>query len=160
MQQPPQNASDADIHFEDHQRLAFIAAQLQAHVGHTHHFPPIHVDDLLVEQIALDPQHVFIGMVWVKAFVAELNAIERDAGDLVVANGEPGSAGANEVTIDTSRVNYGNDGSVFNAANQTMLEIVDGKAQEFREVKESFRHRLDPGDYCPADSSLPAYVTY
>ena len=46
----------------------------KADIGDAHHFAAVDVDNLLIEQIALDAQHVLVGVIRIKLFVAELDA--------------------------------------------------------------------------------------
>jgi hypothetical protein len=45
-------------------------------VGDAHNFPAVSVDDLLVQQIAHQPQHVFVGMIGSELLVFEVNSVE------------------------------------------------------------------------------------
>ena len=61
LEQPPENATDPDVHL-DHRQDVALAVMMNAHgdVGDAHHFPAGDVDNLLIEQVAADPQHVFV----------------------------------------------------------------------------------------------------
>ena len=75
LHQPPENAADADVHLEDIQQsstvpvdpvavsIAVRVTDLEGDVVDAHHLAAVHVDDLLVEQIAADAQHVLVGMI-------------------------------------------------------------------------------------------------
>ncbi len=142
LQQTAQNAADAYVDFEHHERIAVVMPHFEAHVGDADHFTAVDVDDLLIEQIALQAQHVLVRMIGVEFFVAELDAVEGDVRNLVVTDGKPGTAGADEVAIDAGGVNQGDDGGIANPPDTTMFQVVDRQAEEFREVEEIFRHDL------------------
>jgi hypothetical protein len=72
LQQPAKNAPHADVHFEDHQRIPLVLPNFERDVVHADHFAAVHVDNLLIEQIALDAQHVLVGVIRIELFVAEL----------------------------------------------------------------------------------------
>src|SRR5438132_7735054 len=100
LHQTPKNAADADIHFQNVQAVAAVpvyalavpmpitgcVADLESDVVDADHLAAVHVDDLLVEQVPADPQHVFVGMIWREDLLAEADAVERDGGDLVEAD--------------------------------------------------------------------------
>ena len=53
---------------------SIFLAQLESHVVDADHFAALRVDDLLVQKVAREPQHVFIGMVRRQVFVAQMDA--------------------------------------------------------------------------------------
>ena len=75
LKQPPEDAADADVHFQHVQRVARpVVMDAQGDVVDAHHFAAVDVDDLLVEQVARDAQHVLVVVVG-----DELLVVERDA---------------------------------------------------------------------------------
>lgn len=61
---PPKNAADTDIHFENLQLIAPIVTCLQeGDIVHPDNFAAFGIDDLLIEQVAPHPQHVLVGVV-------------------------------------------------------------------------------------------------
>ena len=56
-----EDTANADVDFEDGQVVAapsFASSKLTSFMRTT--FAPVHIDDLLVEKIAIDAQHVFV----------------------------------------------------------------------------------------------------
>ena len=92
---------------------AVLLAELKGHVVDADHFAALRVDDLLVQQIAHQAQHVLVGMIGREVFVAQMNAIERNGVDLIVTHREQGPVAADQKTIDADRVDQGNDGGVL-----------------------------------------------
>ena len=127
--------------------------QLEADIGYADHFAAVDIDDLLIEEIALDAQDVLVGVVWIELFVAELDAGERDGCDLVVADGKPGGSGTHKIPVNAGGVNEGDDADVFDPADPALLQVEDGQAEKFGEVEELVRHRLAPS--CPAYLPTP-----
>ena len=95
-------------------------------------------------KIAHQAQHVFVGMIRGELLVFEINAVERDGADLIVADGEPSPAAADQEAVDAGRMNQGNDGGVFDEAEAAALEVIDLEAQQFGEKEEVVRHRESP----------------
>ena len=54
---------------------ASCALDFEGEIGDAHHFAAVDVDDLLIEQIARDAQHVFVVVIGNELFVAELDAV-------------------------------------------------------------------------------------
>ena len=85
-------------------------------IGDAHHFAAGDVDDLLIQQIAADAQHVLVVVVGDELLVAELDApVEGDGADLVEADGEPGVAAAHQEAVDAGGVFARDQGGVFDA---------------------------------------------
>ena len=120
--QPPQYAAQPDVDVEDVDRVAIgFVLDLERDIGHPHHFAALPVDDLLIEQIADQPQHVLVGMIGRELFVLEVDPVERDGADLIVANGEPGPTAAHQKPVDAGRMDQGNNGGVFDQAQAAAL---------------------------------------
>ena len=141
-----------DVHFEHHERIALVRATSKTDVGDPDHLPAVDVDNLLVEKIALNAQHVLVRVVRIQFFVAELNAVERNGRDLIVTDGKPGRSGADQIPVNPRRMNQRNDGGVADPPDAPMFQVEDWQAEKIREVEEVFRHRL-----APVDSSCLAY---
>ncbi len=139
LEQAPQYAPDSHIHFENHARFPLIPRHLEADVRDPHYLPAIDVDNLLIEKIALDAQHVLVGMVWIELFVAELDSIQGNGCNLIVTDREPGGPGAHKIAIDSRGVNERNNGGVAHAADTAMLQgRSTGRPEKIREVEEAF----------------------
>src|SRR6202035_3464841 len=77
--QTPQYAAQPDIDVQDIDHLSFgFVVDFKRYIGDAHHFTTLPVDDLLVEQIADQPQHVFVGMIRREQLVFEIDTIQRD----------------------------------------------------------------------------------
>src|SRR5580698_8832009 len=101
LRQPPEHAAQADIHVVYEQQIAVgFALNLESDVGDSNHFAAFAIDNLLVEKVADQAQHVFVGVVRSEQLVFEVNAVERNRADLIVFDGEPGPAAAEQKTID------------------------------------------------------------
>ena len=117
---------------------------LEGDIGDPHHLAALAVDDLLVEQIADHAQHVLVGMIGGELFVAEVNSVERNGADLIVADGQPSPAAAHQEAVDAGGMDQGNDGGVFDQAEPAALQVIDLEAQQFGEKEEFVRHRESP----------------
>ena len=66
------HAAEPNIYFNNVQVVALaIVAQLETYIVYTDNFAAIHVDDLLIQKIALNAQHIFIGMIGDQLFIRE-----------------------------------------------------------------------------------------
>ncbi len=145
MSQAPQYAAQSDVDVEDADRIAVgFVLDLESDIGDPHHFATLPVDDLLIEQIADQTQHVFVGMIGRKLFVFEVDPIERNGADLIVTNGEPRPAAAHEKPVYAGGMDEGNNGGVFDQAQAAALQVIDLEAQKFGEKEEVVRHRESP----------------
>ncbi len=72
-----EDAAQADVHVDDadHVVVGFMV-DVESDVGDAHHFAALAVDDLLVEQVAHQAQHVLVGVVRRELFVFEEDAFE------------------------------------------------------------------------------------
>ncbi len=52
-----------------------VVLDFEGDIGDAHHFAAVDVDDLLVEQVARDAQHVFVVVIGDELFVAQLDAV-------------------------------------------------------------------------------------
>ena len=77
---------------------------------------PERIDDLLIEQVANHAQHVLVGVIRSKLFVPEIDALERDGSDLVVADAEPGPSAAYQEAVDPRRIDERNKCGVSDTA--------------------------------------------
>ncbi len=119
----------------------FGALDFEGEIGDAHHLAAVDIDNLLVEQVARDAQHVFVVVIGNELFVAERDAIAEDNGaDLIVADGEPGGAAADQETIDAGSVDQRDQGGVLDAADAPALQVEDRHAQQFGEIEELVRH--------------------
>ena len=79
LHQPAKNAAHADVHFEHPQNVAAVfLTDFKRDVVDANHFAALCVDNLLVEQIADQAQHVLVGVVRGQVLVAQVNAVERN----------------------------------------------------------------------------------
>ncbi len=68
----PENAADADVDLQHPQDLRLIlVAQLKRHVIDANYLAALRVDNLLIQQVAREPQHVFVRMVRGEIFIAQ-----------------------------------------------------------------------------------------
>ena len=144
LQQPAENATDADVDLQHPERIgAVLNHAFERDVVDANYFSPLGVDDLLVEKIAHHAQHVLVGMIRREIFVAEMNAVERNGTDLVVADRQPRrTAAADQVAIDANRIDQRNHRGVLDHTDSAPLEVKDLEAQKFGEEQELFRHRV------------------
>ena len=134
-------ARNADIHFEHAQFVAvFVMDEIERDVRDAHHFAALSVDNLLIQQIAHQPQNVFVGMVRGELLVLEKDSIERDGADLIVAHVEPSPSTANEVTVYAGCIYQRNKRGIFEGADFPALKVIDLEAEKFGEEKK-IRHR-------------------
>ena len=64
LEQPPEDAANADVDFDHVRAIArAVVHQIESDVVHAHHLAAVHIDDLLVEKIAVDAQHVLVGVI-------------------------------------------------------------------------------------------------
>ena len=101
---------------------------LERDVGDAHHFAALRVDDLLVEQVAHQAQHVLVGVVGREHLVAQVDAVERDGADLIVADGQPGPAAADQEAVDADGVDQRDERGVFDHAEPAALQVIDLEA--------------------------------
>ena len=59
-----------------------VAPDVERDVGDAHHLAAVRVDDLLVEQVAHEPEHVLVVVVRRQLFVVEEEAVEADGAHL------------------------------------------------------------------------------
>src|SRR5262249_5912893 len=124
--EPPEDAADADVHFEDAQDVvAVFEADFERDVVDAHHFAAVDVDNLLVKQIAGDPQHVLVIMVGGEYFIAEPDAIERNGVALIVADGEPGRSGPDQKAVHTEGIDQRQNSAVPNAPDAALFQVID-----------------------------------
>ena len=109
--------------------MIVLAANLESDIIDPHYFSPVHINDLLVQQVPQDPQHVLIIVIGGEDFVVEANACEGGGLNLIMADAEPRLSGADQVTIHPERVNERHDGAVADAADSPPLEVIDRQAQ-------------------------------
>ena len=66
-------------------------------------------------------------------FVAQVDPVERNGANLIVADGKPGRAAADQIAIDADRVQKGHDGGVFDHTDSAPLKVKDLEAEQFGE---------------------------
>ena len=131
LDQAAEDAAYADVHFQDgHDVAPAVVADLERNVIDTDDFAPVHVDDLLIQQIALDAQHVLVGMIGREVLVGEVNAVERNGGNLVEADAQPGPAAAHQEAVDAGGMNQGNERGIANPADAAVLQVIDRQAHQ------------------------------
>ncbi len=121
--------------------MAVLSADLEGDVVDAHNLAAVDVDDLLIQQVARDTQHVLVVVVGDENFIAEADTVKRNGSDLIVANGEPGRSGADQVPVDAKGIHQGHDSAVPNAADSSPLQVIDRQAQQFGKKQQGFGHR-------------------
>ncbi len=131
LRQTAEDGAEADVDLENLQQIAaFFVVNLERYVRHPHYFAAVRVDDLLVEQVAHHSQHVFVGVIGRELLILEIDALQRDFLDLVVADGEPRPASAYEVAVDADGVDERNQRGVFDTADLAATGVVDVEPHE------------------------------
>src|SRR5262249_34130888 len=126
LEETAKNGTYPDIHFQHPQDLVVIfAALFEGDVVDPHDLAPIDVDNLLIEQVAADAQHVLVVVVGSELFIGQPDAVERDCGDLIVTDGEPGAARSYKVAIHAESVGYRQNGSIAYASDPPAFEVVN-----------------------------------
>ena len=125
--------------------VAGCVADLESDVVDADHFAAVHVDDLLVEQVPADSQHVLVGMIRREDLFAEADAVERDGVNLVVADAQPGPPAAHQKPVDAGGMHQWNHGGVTDATDPPSSGVEHGETQQFGEEEDRFRHRQRPG---------------
>ena len=129
-----EDAAEPDIDFVDQQGIALVPFHVQGDVVDADHLATVDIDNLLVQEVALHTQHVLIGVVRVEALVGELDSVgERDAGDLVVADREPGAPGGDQKPVNPGGVDEGDQGSIFHPPDAAMFQVIDRHPEQFGE---------------------------
>ena len=136
------NAAQTDVDFEHVDEVAgFGALDFKGQICDANHLAAVDIDDLLIEQVARDAQHVFIVVIGYELFIAQRDAIAKGNGaDLIVADGEPGGADTDQKAIDTGSMDQRDQGRVLDAPDAPALEVEDRHAQQFGEIEELVRH--------------------
>ncbi len=81
-------------------------------------------------------------MVRCKLLVLEMDAAERDFAHLIVADAEPGVAGAYQEPVDAAGINQRDDSGIADSADLAPFKVVDPEAQQFGEEQDIVRdHR-------------------
>ncbi len=125
MQETSKDAAQADINLEYvHNIAGFCTVNFKSEIGDPNYLTAVDIDDLLIEQIAGDAQHVLVVMIGNELLFAQRDAVaERDGADLIVADGEPGVGAADQKTIDAGGMDKRNQGCVLNAADSPASDI-------------------------------------
>jgi hypothetical protein len=77
-----------------------------------------------------------------QVFIFQMNAVQADGADLVMAHGQPRPTAAHQVSIDPHRIYKWNQRSVFDDTDPPPLKVVDLEAEQFgKEQKLLIRHR-------------------
>jgi hypothetical protein len=127
-----EDAADANVDFEDMEDVTVrIAPDGKRDISDANDFAALGINDLLIQEIADDPEHVLIRVIREELLIFEVNAVQRNGADLIVPNAEPRPAAADEKTVDTSGIYERNDRGVADAADLAAPRIVDLKAHEF-----------------------------
>jgi len=121
--------------------MAAFLGDEERDVGDADHFAALNINDLLVEQIAYQPEHVLIVVVRREQFVAQVESVQRDRANLIVADGEPGPASPYQVAVHADGVDEGDQRGVLDAADAPALEVEDLQADELGQIKDILRHR-------------------
>src|SRR5206468_1388400 len=122
------NAARPDIDIEQGERVArALLHDPHGDVVDADHLAPGDVDDLLIQQVAPDAQHILVVVIRDEQFVAQVDsAFQADGTDLVVAQGEPRIASAaKQDAIDAGSVDQGDQGRVFHTSDAAALKVVD-----------------------------------
>ena len=92
-----------------------------------HHLAAVDIDDLLIEQVAADAQHVLVVMVGEELLVAELNAPSREMERIWSKRTvSQVSAAAHQEAVDAGRMLEGHQSGVFDSADAPALEVETG----------------------------------
>src|SRR5262249_16138270 len=111
LKQTPKDAADAYIDLEHAKSVMLVLpADVESDVIHTHKFASVDVDNLLIEKIPGDAQHVLVIMVRREELVVQADALERNGLHLIVANGEPCRARADQKAIDAKGIDHRENG--------------------------------------------------
>ena len=103
--EPPEGPLQAHAHLVDPELVVRVGAlDAQRDVVDAHHLAAIHVDDLLVEQIAVEQQVRLVSVVGDELVVSQHDPVEVDLADLVVADLKTGFAVAEQVVGDAAGV--------------------------------------------------------
>jgi len=113
----------------------------EGHVGNPDHLAAGDVDDLLVEQVTRQPQHVLVGVVGRQELVPEENAVERDGADLLVVHRQPGPASPDQIAVHSGGIDQWHQRRVFDATDPAALDVEDLQAHQFRQIEQVSRHR-------------------
>src|SRR5262249_13762506 len=142
LHQPAENASQPHIDIQDPEHLATVfTADFEGDVGDADYLTALSIDDLLIQQIADGAEHVFVGMIGGEILVAQPNSVERDRANLVVTDGEPGGAAADQKAVEPDRIDQGNEGGIPDHTNPAVFEVKDLEAEQFGKEQDLFRHR-------------------
>src|SRR5260370_3598603 len=75
----PENAADAHIDFHHAQNIvAVLGPDFKGDIVDAHYFVAVHVDDLLIQQVASDAQHILTPVVRSEHPLAPTDTLERD----------------------------------------------------------------------------------
>jgi hypothetical protein len=159
-----EHASDPNIDFHDVKKIpAVVPFHRKGDVVHADDFAALRIDDLLVEQIAPHPQHVFVGMVGRQPFIAETDSLKRDGLDLIVSNAKPSRARANQETVDSKGVDQRDKSRIAEPTDFTAFEVENFQAEDLGKVQDFFRHLgiRHPFDASPslASTAQPTSIT-
>src|SRR5260370_15891287 len=131
LEKAPENAADAHIDFHHAQNIvAVLAPDFKGDIVDAHYFVAVHVDDLLIQQVASDSQHILIVVIRSEHLIAQTNTLERDRLDLIVPDAEPGGSRANQISIHTERIGQRHQTAVADAADATTLHVVARPSQQ------------------------------
>ena len=65
--------------------------------------------------------------------VAQMDAVERNGANLVVADGKPGRAAADQKAVDADRIDQRHDGGIFDHTEAAPLKVKDLEAEQLGE---------------------------
>ncbi|MEZ5362078.1 MAG: hypothetical protein R2748_06960 [Bryobacterales bacterium] len=103
--EPPEGALQAHAHLVDPELVMRVGAlDAQRYVVDAHNLAAVHVDDLLVEQIAVEQQVRLVAVIRNELVVGQYDPVEADLADLVVADLETDLAVAEEVVGNAARM--------------------------------------------------------
>ncbi len=66
--------------------MPFHWFDLERHIGNAHHLASERIDDLLIEQVTDDAQHVLVRVIGRELFVPEIDAVERNRPHLIITD--------------------------------------------------------------------------
>src|SRR5579872_5712987 len=110
---------------------------LERNIVDSDYLAAVGIDDLLIQQVADDAQHVFVGMVGGELLVFEENAVEGDGANLVVADGQPSPAAADKIAIDPGWMDEGDNGGVSKDTKLAALQVINPKGRKLGVLRDA-----------------------
>jgi hypothetical protein len=143
--EPAEDAAHADVDLEHPEFVVGVdGPQLEGDVVDPDHLASLGVDDLLVEEVPHHAQHPDVVVVRDQLFVAEVDAVEGDGGDLIVADRPPVPFAADEELVDAHLVDPWRETGVPHPPDPAALQVVDLHAHQLGEKEQAVGHGTAP----------------